>query len=91
MRRAYVPAEHVATVQSRLKAMFGHDDFEVIAMEAVDALPAPGMIGSSRMATYKALGELESNSAIAQRTYEAALREGRPVDFTLYFEQLSKK
>jgi hypothetical protein len=91
MRRAYAPAEHVSEVQAKLKAIFGHDDFEVIAIEALDGLPDPGMIGGSRKATYKALGEMEKQVSVAERAYELAAREGRRLDIPLYLELLLGK
>lgn len=87
IRRVYVPAEHVQATEHKLRAILGHGDFEVIAIEAMDGLPDPGMLGSSRVSTYKMLGQLEKEMEAVDRAYEAAMREGRPLDLELLLRE----
>ena len=90
VRRVYVPAEHIQEVEQKLAQVLGHHDFEVIAMEAVDRLPSPGVLGSSRAATYKNMVELEKQAAAAERTYATAIREGRPVTIELLLQEMTR-
>ena len=90
LRRVYAPAARIREVRDRVAAIIGHNDFEVIAMEAVDQMPNPGMIGQTRAATFKALKDQEKEFEYAERAYERAAREGRPLDMSLYFEERSR-
>ena len=90
LRRVYVPAAHVQEVEQKLAKILGHQDFEVLAMEAVDGLPQPGVIGSSRVATYKMMGNLDKESAAVERAYEVAIREGRPLDVMLLLQEMTR-
>ena len=87
LRRCYCPADHVATVTLKLQKIFGHGNFEVIAIEALDGIPAPGVLGSSRLNTYKGLRDMEKHMAYVELAWEAAIREKRPLDLKLVFEQ----
>ncbi len=80
LQRVYVPLDQVDDVQQRLAGILGHSDFEVIAIEALDSLPATGAIGSTRAATYDTLGGLQDNFLSIQRAYELAATTGQPID-----------
>jgi len=90
VRRVYAPAEYVHDVEQKLAQVLGHHDFEVIAMEAVDRLPKPGVLGSSRAATYKNMADMEKQAAAVDRAYEVAVREGRPVDVMLLIQEMTR-
>jgi hypothetical protein len=91
LRRVYSPAEHVQAVTQRLQKILGHSDFEVLAIEALDNIPSPGMLGSSRVSTYKGLSQMEKEVAYVERAYETAIREGRTVDTSLIAEERTRK
>jgi hypothetical protein len=91
LRRVYAPAAKLAEVHAKLTAILGHDNFELIAMEAVGELPNPGMIGQTRAATFNGLAAQEKEFEYAERAYERAAREGKPLDMTLYFEERSRQ
>jgi hypothetical protein len=91
VRRVYVPAAQVQKVSQKLQGTLGHANFEVIALEAVDDLPSPGLIGSSRAATYKGLEATEKEVEYVERAWEAAIREKRTLDISLLIEQRTKK
>lgn len=72
LTRAYAPLDQVDDLRQRLQATLGHSQFEVLALEAVDNLPAPGHLGASRAATYKTLVELEQSFRAVIRAYDRA-------------------
>ena len=85
--RAYAPAAKLDEVRDKLRRILGHDDFEVIALEATDALAASDHIAGSRDSTLKMLADMEKEFEYIERTYSTAARERRTLDMMLYFQE----
>ena len=49
------------------------------------------LIGQTRAATFNGLAAQEKEFEYAERAYERAAREGKPLDMTLYFEERSRQ
>ena len=78
--RAYAPLDKVGETQSRLQGILGHSNFEVIAIEALDALPEAGVTSSTRMATYQGLQGLQDGFVKIQQAYAEAASSGQAID-----------
>jgi hypothetical protein len=78
--RAYAPLDQVEAAQARLSGILGHSNFEVIAIEALDALPQQGMTGSTRLATYSGLQQLQDDFVRVQQMYAEAAGSGQTID-----------
>lgn len=89
--RAYVPMDQVAEVQTRLTGVLGHTNFEVIAIEALDALPEAGVVGSTRAATYQGLNQLQDTFIRIQVAYAEAVRSGQTVDAMFILERVFRQ
>ncbi len=77
LRRVYVPEANVEEARTRLAAILGHADFEVIPMEALDqALDATHVTQATRTATQGLHGALEGQWQSNQRDM-LRLLEGR--------------
>jgi hypothetical protein len=64
LRRAYVPSDKVGDAQARLQGVLGPDaKFEVIALEATDALPAGSYARRSKEATDELQQRLADNAS----------------------------
>jgi hypothetical protein len=61
LRRVYVPAERVSDARSRLQRILGHNNFEVIPIEALDALQSTGVARRTQAATQQLLRQLQEN------------------------------
>jgi len=78
--RAYAPMDKCDELSTRLRGILGHEHFEVIPLEALDALPQAGVVGQTRVATYKGLSQLQTDFVKVQQMYAQAARTGSVVD-----------
>ncbi len=76
--RAYAPMENMQDLHARLKEILGHDNFELIPLEATSG-STPTLSQSTRSATRDGLTELERSFQASERAYESAALEGRDV------------
>jgi hypothetical protein len=67
--RVYCPAARIPEVQARLKSILGHDRFQVLAIEGLDALPSSGVVGATRALTAEHLLWLDAEFKKAQSKY----------------------
>jgi hypothetical protein len=78
LQRAYAPAARVAELRVRLTAILGHGNFEVVALEGLDALPDAGVIGTTRQLTLGNLQGLEADFEQQQAAYlDAAMKKAQ--------------
>jgi hypothetical protein len=91
LRRVYVPADRVPEVTGRLQKLLGHDQFEVLPLEATNAVPAGGLTESSRAATNVGLADLEKRFEAASRAYAGGHRNGGQVDVNTYFMEVTRR
>lgn len=77
--RAYAPMDDLPDLHARLRGILGHDNFELIPLEAT-AGSTPSLASSTREATGNGLSQLERSFEAAQVAYERAALEGRDVD-----------
>ncbi len=80
LRRVYCPAQHVASVRGRLVEILGHDGFEVIPLESLDALSATGDTRTTEVATTATVEGLESAFQKFVHAYADAARTGATID-----------
>ena len=88
LKRVYCPEDQVASVQARLQGILGHSDFEVIPMEATNALPADGFTSGSRAASYGWMSELQDYYLQSQGAHASAARTSQRVDITYIMQHL---
>ncbi len=86
VRRVYVPAANVADATAVLRTILGHEQFEVIALEAVRQVP-----GSENMAAShrKSLDQLRTNEHYFNAVvgaYDEAAATGKYLDDDLFWE-----
>ena len=80
LRRVYCPAQHARAVRSRLAAILGHDGFEVIPMESLDALSPAGDARTTEVATTTTVEGLETAFQKFVHAYSDASRTGATID-----------
>ena len=91
LRRAYVPVEYVPQATVRLREILGHSQFEVVSLEATDAVPQASQASSSRGATFKNLVDLDRDFQIVQDLYIQSIRTGSVVDPIAYLTARGNK
>ena len=79
LRRVYVPLENKADARARLEGLLGHGDFEVIALEAFDALRG-GALPVMRAGVTDTLREHDARFQAMQHVLVEAKERGEPVD-----------
>ena len=65
--RVYAPEANIAEVQQELSAIFGHSDFEVLPLEAMEGLATTGAAAQTAAAT-------EAHLTMLERLFSEAIR-----------------
>ncbi|MEL6349614.1 MAG: hypothetical protein AAFV53_41305 [Myxococcota bacterium] len=86
---AYVSYDKIPEATARLRQIFGHAEFEVLPIEALDSLPATGATGRARNATFDGLEEMDLVFRAQMRVYERAALNGTPVRIQDILNELS--
>jgi hypothetical protein len=87
VKRVYVPAAHVAEATAKLRAVIGHDEFEVLALEAARNTPISQDMAVSHAKSMDTLKKNERFFNAVVEAYAEAATTGKHVDDDLFWEK----
>ena len=89
MERAFAPMANLPEAQAQLAASLGHDNFEMIPLEALQQGLQPGsQAARSQAATLQALQSNQARVNAIQQMYMTALMSGQPIDFNTLVQSI---